>query len=318
MTSPYTKPFLTIAQQIALLQARGLGIPDYGEAQEALEEYGYYRISGYAHPLRQFTLAGGLQDDFVEGAEISHPIKLIEFDRGLRSLFLIAAERIEIALRVRVAIMLGQRGPWSHRDATQFWPRFSSLPHPGTGDIAYQVWLDKLISLEANSKEDFAEHFRENYSDPPPIWVSIELWDFGMLSRLVGGMKVADLKELAKHYGLGNHRLLPSWLRAVNHVRNVSAHHSRLWNRSPADQPKPPQLGEVPLLDHLTSDVFAQTRLYAVAAVSQYLLRKIDRGAADRWATQLKAHFETFPELPHIPVTQTGLPVAWQDLDLWN
>ena len=225
---------------------------------------------------------------------------------------------IEIALRVRVAIMLGQRDPWSHRDASQFWPQFGTLPNRDTGDIPFEIWLDKLIDLEWKSKEDFAVHFRENYVEPPPVWVSIELWDFGMLSRLIGGMKTEDLNQLAQFYSLSKRKFLPSWTRAINHIRNVSAHHSRLWNRSPTDQPIPPKVGEVPLMDHLANDVFAQVRLYAVAAVIQYLLRQIHADAARDWAAQLKVHFETFPDMPGVPVTQTGFPNGWQDLELWN
>ena len=50
--------------------------------------------------------------------------------------------------------------------------------------------------------------------------------------------------------------VFPSWLRAINHIRNICAHRSRLWNRSRSDQPIPPKVGEHAMLDHL-----APTRL---------------------------------------------------------
>lgn len=106
--------------------------------------------------------------------------------------------------------------------------------------------------------------------------------------------------------------------RATNHIRNVAAHHSRLWNRSPADQPIPPKPSEFALLDPLAADRFAQSRLYAVAAVMQYLLRIIDKGAADGWSSRLKAHFATFPAIPTFAAGQSGFPTGWEAADMWN
>lgn len=319
MTVPYSKPFLSLNDQVALLQARGLAVPDQAAARASLLEYGYYRISGYSHPLRQYDLAtGSYSDQFRPGTDISHPISLIEFDRGLRSLFMSAAERVEIAVRVQVAILLGARDPWAHRDAGQFFPKFSKQIDPRTGRIPFNDWITRLDDLEATSKEQFAVHFRDRYNDPPPVWVSIELWDFGLLSRLIGGMTAADQKALGRIYGLPRRELLPSWIRSLNHIRNIAAHHSRLWNRSPADQPSPPRAGEFVELDHLAGDPFAQVRLYGVAAATQHLLRQINVSAAVEWSALLKAHFATFPAIPGLPVTQTGFPTGWEQQPLWN
>jgi abortive infection bacteriophage resistance protein len=50
---PYTKPFLTLDQQIALLLSRGLTIPDVNFAKDCLKNIGYYRLSGYWYPMRE-------------------------------------------------------------------------------------------------------------------------------------------------------------------------------------------------------------------------------------------------------------------------
>lgn len=319
MTSRYAKPFLTLDDQITLLQSRGLTIDDPPSARSKLQEYGYYRLSGYAYPLRAYDLQAKAQTDhFTAGAKIEHVFALIEFDRGLRSLFMLAAERIEIAARVQVAILLGSRSPWAHRDPTQFFDKFSRTVDRRTSRIPFNDWIARLDEQEAGSKEAFASHFRSNYADPPPVWVSIELWDFGMLSKLIGGMVAADQKALGGIFGLGRRELLPTWIRAINHIRNIAAHHSRLWNKSPADQPSPPKVGELTELDHLATDTFAQTRVYGVAAATQYLLKQVNADAAKTWSEQLKAHFETFPDIPGIPFTLTGFPEGWQDEVLWN
>lgn len=319
MTALYAKPFLTLDDQIELLRSRGLVIDDEGFAKASLLEYGYYRISGYSYPLRKYDLTTqSALDQFREGACIEHPVALIEFDRRLRSLFMAAAERIEIAIRVQIAILLGARDPWAHRDNSQFFAKFAKQIDPKSGRIPFNDWISRLDDLEAMSKEQFAVHFRERYNNPPPVWVSIELWDFGMLSKLVGGLVATDQYALGKIYGLNRRELLPSWVRAINHIRNIAAHHSRLWNRSPADQPSPVRVGELAELDHLAGDAFAQVRLYGVAAVTQHLLKRINSCAARAWADEMKAHFATFPEIPGVPATQTGFPTGWESLDLWN
>lgn len=326
MALPYSKPFLSIPQQLALLRGRGLDIGSQAGGEASLTEFGYYRLSGYWHPLRQTSVAMGPDgrlttsgaDGFRPGASLTQATTLAEFDRSLRMLFLEAIERIEVAIRVQVALLLGSRDPWAHRDPSQFYPKFSQVVVPSTGMTVHQDWLKKLDNLEAQSKEQFSVHYRNSYTGPPPLWISIEVWDFGMLSWLIGGMEVADQKALGSIYGLRRRELLPSWLRAINHIRNVCAHHSRLWNRSPSDQPVPPRVGELQILDHLASDSFALVRVYAVAAVMQFLLRQVSVPAGASWAARLKTQMAAFPVIPGVPATQSGFPVNWAQEALWT
>ncbi len=52
MATAYTKPSLTIEQQLAHLETRGLAIGDREAARSALTRISYYRLSGYWHWLR--------------------------------------------------------------------------------------------------------------------------------------------------------------------------------------------------------------------------------------------------------------------------
>ena len=52
----YTKPFLTIDQQLDLIASRGLDIGDRDYAADCLKNIGYYRLSGYWYPLRESAL----------------------------------------------------------------------------------------------------------------------------------------------------------------------------------------------------------------------------------------------------------------------
>ena len=115
---------------------------------------------------------------------------------------------------------------------------------------------------------------REKYGLPLAIWVACELWDFGTMSTLFSGMKEREQDEIAQKYGLENGRVFATWLRSLNYLRNVCAHHSRLWNRNIVDQPKLPsgtQLLWVRLFEH---DVHARARCFLLLFICNHMVKK--------------------------------------------
>ncbi len=335
LLNPYTKPYRSVAGQLDLLASRGMEITDLPAAHACLERIGYYRLSGYWYPFRQSRVSTHpvtgvplripgtgkpqviVEDHFRPGTAFEHVMELYVFDKRLRLLFLDALERVEVALRVDIALFLGAKSPWAHRDPEQVHGRFSKIIDPKTGLTDHQKWLARLDHTFERSKDEFVKHFKRRYgSEIPPIWIAIELWDFGMLSVFLGGMKNADQTELAAKHGLARPELLTTWVRSLNHIRNVCAHHSRLWNRSPADQISPPRLGESHLLDHLSTDSQALTRLYASAVALQYLLRTINPSSS--WGARLKEHCATFPADVTVHLGNAGFPLGWENLELWR
>jgi abortive infection bacteriophage resistance protein len=300
-----------------------MGVTDRRRALQYLERIGYYRLSGYWHPLRQSRQVNDSRgravtqvlDQFRPGVTFSQAVDLYVFDKRLRLLLLDGIERVEIALRVHIALLLSARDPWAHRDPAQLHGNFAQKIDPRTGRTKFQTWISRLDENERRSKEEFVSHFRSRYSSPLPMWIAIELWDFGLVSTFLSGMKVADQATIASRYGL-RRELLVSWVRSINFLRNVCAHHSRLWNISPADYPSPPRIGELPLLDHLARDRSAQSRIYAVAAAIQFLLRTVNPTTS--WGQRLKDQLASFPAAPGASIRQSGFPSGWEGLPLWN
>ena len=316
---PFAKPFLSVPAQIALLKSRGLTITDDGRATAALERIGYYRLSGYWYPLRASTGSGASQtilDTFRPGAEFGQIVDLYVFDKKLRLLALDALERVEVALRTDIALLLGRLSPIAHRDRRLLHGRFAKNLAPGKLVTAHQVWLARLDETTARSREDFVQHFRSSYSTPLPIWMAVELWDFGMLSHFLSGMRHQDQATLAAKYGLPRPELLTGWVRSLNFVRNLCAHHSRLWNRPLVDQPPLPKAGEVALLDHLAADQHLQKRFYAAAAILRHLLGYINPTSS--WATRLADLVATLPAAPGVSQRHMGFPKDWMQLPLWT
>jgi abortive infection bacteriophage resistance protein len=332
----YTKPYRSVADQLALLASRGMEITDLTAASNCLSRIGYYRLSGYWYPFRKSHISTNpltgetlfhpstgkaqviVEDDFRPGTTFQQVMDLYVFDKRLRLLFLDAIERIEVALRVDIALLIGERDPWAHRDPNQLHGKFSKtvMDHRAKKN-EHQKWLERLDSTFRRSSEEFVKHFKRKYTEEqPPIWIAIELWDFGMLSVFLSGMKMADQEQLASKYGLPRTNMLTSWVRNINNVRNICAHHSRLWNRSPADQMSPPKHGEIAELDHLASDHMAQSRIYATAVVLQFFLRTLNPTSS--WASRFKSQCFRLPTAPVLSLSQAGFPSGWEALQIWS
>jgi abortive infection bacteriophage resistance protein len=321
---PYSKPYLPIADQVQLLVRRQMTISDLAYASEWLKRVGYYRFSGYSYPFRQTQVqidpATGrtsvvVLDDFQLGTTFEQVIDLYLFDKRLRALFLDAIELIEVALRVEIALLLGARDQLAHLNPSQFDANFSKLPFP-TGS-KHATWVRKQAEKFRNSNEEFVKHFRARYAGDLPVWIAVELWDFGMMSVLLEGLASNDKSTISRPFGLVRDNILPSWTRNLNVVRNICAHHGRLWNRSLASvTPVLPRMGESPALDHLVADRQAQTRIYAAAVIIRHLLQTLY--PANDWTPRLKTLLSSFPRSGGVNSSQGGFTRNWEHLSIWN
>ncbi|WP_112662189.1 Abi family protein [Microvirga flavescens] len=295
-------------------------IPDTQKAHEYLTRIGYYRLSAYWYPFRETVLKadGTVQalDTFKPDTSFKTAVDLYAFDKALRLQLLDVLERIEIAVRTSVSLRLGAYDPFAHRNGAFLDGRFAR-PDPKTGRVKHSEWLQKLDDKEVSSKEEFADHFRTKYhGSHMPVWIAVELLDFGPLSHFLAGMRWVDKSAIATQYGVPKPDLFVSWIRALSVARNVCAHHARLWNKPLVDQPKMPAHNEIPILDHLVRSPYRNTRLYAACALARYMLLVVN--PRTKWPSRLKEHLKTFPRNPHISLQSSGFPRDWENLPLWQ
>jgi abortive infection bacteriophage resistance protein len=317
LVAQYSKPYLSVDEQLALLESRGMIVPDKAKAKEYLARIGYYRLSAYWFPFRETGANPGKPlDTFKDGTSFKWVLDLYAFDKMLRLQMLDALERIEIFIRTGIALRMGKFDPLAHRDPNLLFKNFVTK-HPRTGRVAHTEWLQRLDEKAVTSKEEFAVHFREKYpTSHMPIWVAVELLDYGPLSHFLTGMRRPDQQAIALTCDVPKPDLLTTWIRSLSVVRNVCAHHARLWNRPLVDQPKMPAAGAIPLLDHLASSPHGNRRLYAACAIARYLLLSVN--PRTKWPERLKVHIGTFPENPYFSIRSMGFPDDWKDLDLWK
>jgi abortive infection bacteriophage resistance protein len=227
------------------------------------------------------------------------------FDKQLRLLALDALERIEVAVRVDVTHTLGALDRFAYLRADLFHEEFSVKLDQATGLTRHLDWLAKHAQLIGRSKEEFVRHNRTKYGLPLAIWVACEVWDFGTLSTLFGGMREAEQDAIARQYGLGNGRVFATWLRSLNYLRNVCAHHSRLWNRNLVDQPRLPPASELAWVAEFEADSHARARCFVLLKIARHLLGVIN--PRSEWPDRMKAHLRSFPDLSHLGLNLSGL-----------
>ncbi|MGM8849491.1 Abi family protein [Salinicola halophyticus] len=322
----YDRPWQSFDQQLDRLKARGMTVTDDAAALSYLERIGYYRLSAYWYPFRRFEitqdpdtgrLSSRAMDEFHADTQFVDAVALYLFDKKLRLLLTDALERIEISLRVDIAYRLGERSAFAHIENTKanFHPGFSSRPfRNGDPRTRFDVWLEKYRGLVVRSKEDFVRHYHNRHGDELPIWVAVEVFDFGAISQLISMMHVADQTAIATRYGVSDWRVFSSWLFGLSYLRNLVAHHSRLWNRNITTKPKLPKRGEIDWCDVFLTGEDMRAKPFILIAITRMLVKSICPNT--QWHQRLQAHLDTFPaqySARKLHVESMGIPENWRE-----
>lgn len=326
----YDKPALSIADQTARLKQRGLQFTDETRVQHYLTYIGYYRLSAYWLPFEQPATDGQARNhQFQPNTTFEQVLTLYIFDRKLRLLVMEAIERIETAIRTHWAYALATRhGPHAHMNASLF-----KSPWQHASDIA------RMSSELKDSRETFIAHYCRQYSEPylPPIWAVVETLTLGALSRWIQATKSTDVKrEVAKSLGMPTIEVLEQVLHALTPVRNVCAHHGRLWNRRFTLQlPHIKRLKDQMVIERITATK-KQTescgqcggpleqeqavvqeqpsrQLYNYLLVMAHLMQRINPGSA--WRQRLKQHIQSASTDQH---NAMGFPAGWEQMTIWQ
>lgn len=311
----YTKPYLTLPDQLQLIKSRGLQVVDDTNAIKCLHRNGYYRLSAYWYPFREIV-SGTRTDQFLPGSRFEDAVSLYAFDKNLKLLLLDALERVEIAARAEIALLLGQRDTFAHENPALFSPYFTTPS--ASGRIPYDEWIQKFQGQVRRSADEFVLHYERQYGarSPLPIWIAIELWDFGMLSHAFSGMDVTDQELVARRFSVPSARLMRSWLRSLNYVRNVIAHHGRLWNANLVDNPAMPRPRQLPDFSHLIPLTASHSRVYSVCCILNHFTRVIYPQSS--WVADMKSLVSGFPVTSYASVGDMGFPAGWQNQAIWR
>lgn len=250
----YAKAPTTYAEQVALLQSRGLAVNDPAEAEKILRQVNYYRFSAYCIPFQN------PRDVFVPGTTFERIVELYLLDEDLRQECLALLAPIEIYFRTSVVYEVSHaRGSFAHCDPANFRAHFN---HAG--------WLATLDEEAGRGKETFLDHYKSKYNGFPrlPLWMACEVMSIGTLSLLYHGLLPDIQRWISRHLEI-HHYTLASWLHFMAYLRNLCAHHCRMWNRELSIKPFLPNKDI-----RWTSQGLNNERLFASVTVMEWILRK--------------------------------------------
>ncbi|MGL4663074.1 MAG: Abi family protein [Culicoidibacterales bacterium] len=207
--------YLSIEERIQLLEERGLIIENEQEARQFLENVDYYRL------IRYVSVFQSEKDCFHSGITFLDITNVYDFDKNLRKILFDVVDTIEISVRAHIIKHVGQKfGAFGHLDAAHFSNKRSHRQ--------FLVYLkDKL---EQRIAEEVIDDRRRTRLNDVPIWQAMELCTFNMLMNFYGLLPMKMQEMIAESYGCKQDEFV-SWMNAFVVLRNITAHHGRLFDR---------------------------------------------------------------------------------------
>lgn len=245
MSEAFSKPFLTITEQVRLLESRGLST-DSATAKVLMRE-GYYSIvNGYKDPFinSEATAAAG-DDRYLSSATFSDLDELFQYDRELRELTFHYLIRAEATVRTAVSYCFSDahREPEAYLLQSNYCSQeeFESYGND-PADYAKEIaGLTSILSKQVHhSRSEFVAHYRDDYG-AVPLWVLANDLTFGNLEHFFNLMKPQERSAFCKHVAISTGRLgdkrlgyfdpikAKTALEAMVKFRNICAHDERLY-----------------------------------------------------------------------------------------
>ena len=306
MEGTFEQRILSFEEQADFLERKGLTINDRKFTVHILSNISYYRLSTYMMPFRERDSKGCVMEEFRPGTSWDDVYGLYIFDRKLRLLVFDAIERIEVALRTQIAYQLGAKyGNYWHQNEEIFHPK---------DNIAWLLKNQILRSIRSNNKNVYNAYCEKNTT--PTSWRCMELITFGDLSRIVKGLKNrADRVDLARAFGISDDVTFCSWLHTINYIRNICAHHSRLWNLSLNIRPRQyfHKGGNLHWFTRREAETVDTSKMYYTICIIIFILQTVTPESKFR-----KKFIKLANDYPQLDLAAMGIPANWRESRIWN
>lgn len=291
----------SISEQVELLKDRGMSFNDEQKAFNILANISYYRLKGYWWDMQNDRTI----HHFSPSSVFEDVVDRYNFDKKLRLILFDAIELIEIAFRTKMIYHMSQ-------SYGGLWYLESDLAND---PLMHATVLDELKTEFQRSKEIFAKDYRNKYPNGnPDAWIILEVASFGTLSKIFKNIshQLPEKSVIAKEFGLNFQNELSGWLEAISYIRNIIAHHSRLWSRNMVKRPTMPTN---PLKQWLTKplDPVQEKKPFFILSTMIYLCNSINCNH------QIKNNILDLIEVnPNIPIYKIGFFNNWQTEPLWQ
>ena len=218
------KTFKNLNEQVEILEAKGLKITDYEKTKEILFKENYFFINGYRHLL---TSANN-NNHFIPGATFEELYAIFIFDRRLRNIMFKNIMIIENNVKSIISYQMSKK--YGHKEKDYLNPkhfRYESFKLSQVNDVINK--MKRQIKL--NGKQHRAtKHYISNYGYIP-MWVSVKVLSFGIISELYSILKYEDQNDIADFYHIDSEEL-NIYLYLLSNYRNLCAHEDILYDHT--------------------------------------------------------------------------------------
>lgn len=233
----YTKLYRAPAELTYKWMTQGLIISNRKQAERIIFRENYFRFKAYAIPF--FDKAS---DRFHTGITFDDLHLLYCADQKLRDFLLPLLAQLEVRIRATVdnVVTSVTQDPFWYINPDYF-NNFSNVDRA----------LKKAQQRVEQGKQEFIVHYRERYYTKksyeyrraPPFWIISEIFTLEQLlsvckslnqkhPKFVVSTGKNKLDNAAAPFGLNSYGALITNLGCILELRNLCAHHNRLWNRN--------------------------------------------------------------------------------------
>ena len=290
MKLTYLKLALEVDKLLELILKKEIIVDNVELANFCLKTVSYHRLLPYLESLHR-------NHHSFQYPKFSHAWQLYCFDRELRLLINDAIERIEIAFRTALSETMSCR----------YSPHWFLNKEIFKDTTLYNGFIKQVDLVCKNKHELYIQDYYAKYQQPkyPPSWIVSESLSLGAcITAFYNLKKLSDRKAICQIFQ-EHPTTMQSWLYAIRYMRNLCAHHSRIWNR---------WFVVTPSLRFLLGDNFdRENTCYAHLFILNRLLVKISSN--NSWKNKLYLLFEKYNNLP---ILEIGFQQNWQEDLFWD
>lgn len=320
MTPRESKPHLSLAEQVGMLIERGLQVDNTELAMKALGRYNYYRLRGYFHVFLEQEIDSKTNvqvrtNRFLFGTTLENVLAIYDFDTQLRRVLLDALSEFELRLRTSIAYHAGKIDPHIHLNGNGLNSEFIKIN--SRGESQHTNWLGQYQRrFDESSNEDFIKWHISEFDSQLPIWAAVEILQFGQLTKLYRGFSQGAAYSISNDFGV-DPAILKSWATSFNDLRNLAAHHSRVWNKQFVNNPKITGNGFPKELLYLQDcEAWRLRKLYSQLTVLAWVFSR-DSSDENR-VLEIMSLLNGFPESGKLSLDQAGFPSDWREMYPWS
>ncbi|MES2757250.1 MAG: Abi family protein [Pseudomonadota bacterium] len=311
--TPYNKPYLNPQALVSKMAGQGLKIKNSKASEKIIYRNNYFRFKAYAIPFIDLTTKKyhvGVAFDDIENLYLS--------DQRLREFVFSLIGELEIRIRSTVdnVVTSATGDPFWHIDRSLFDKYEKCAPA-----------IKKANGRFQSSQLEYALHYKNRYYTPrgyedrktPPFWILSEILTIEHLLSIANALSRqappflttlagdSKLNKCARDFGFNSYDTLMTNLQCLLELRNICAHHSRLWNRN-LQAPKDISKKVVWKPTH-------SNRLYSALVMLRIMCK--EQGIQDNIQATISSLFAATPVFAR-DMHSIGFPAAWQTDPIWG